>query len=63
MKHPYSDILIAIAEGKDIQWNNDIHEWKDMDHKAAFKFLATDMPPKYLRIKPATITINGVECV
>lgn len=65
MKHPYADILIAIAEGKEIQYRYCSANWYDIDYGRLLKHLAYDGQnnPAYLfRIKPATITINGVAC-
>ena len=65
MKHPYADILIAIAEGKEIQYQYCSAYWRDMEHGRLLKHLAydaQDKPAYTFRIKPATITINGVEC-
>lgn len=64
MKHPYSSILIAIAEGKEIQYRYCSANWYDIDHVRLLKHLAYDgqNKPAYLfRIKPSTININGVE--
>ena len=65
MKHPYSEILHAIADGKEIQYRYCSVDWHDVYHDRLLKLLAydgQDKPNYKFRIKPATITINGVEC-
>lgn len=64
MKHHYSKILIAIAEGKEIQWLNELGEWVTVSAANALSCIVTQATPDLsrLRIKPATIFINGVEC-
>lgn len=66
MKHPYSEILHAIADGKEIQARQS-NGWKDTGDYSVFNaVLMTNkkdaLQPEDYRIKPATITINGVEC-
>ena len=63
MKHPYSEILIGIADGKTIQWQNQGGVWTDTDSTAVLDSIwRCSWPPERYRIKPATIVINGVEC-
>lgn len=45
-------IIQAYAEGKTIQWFNDVGEWKSLK-EAAF-----NLPPNRYRIKPETIKIE-----
>jgi hypothetical protein len=58
-KHPYAEILIAIANGEQIQWLNDAHEWIDKRHFYVLKYLSEgyESPSNY-RIKHKTININ-----
>lgn len=63
MKHPYADILIALAEGKEIQWKRPQGGWELQDADAVLNeiFERTYSVDNY-RIKPATITVNNVTC-
>jgi hypothetical protein len=65
MKHPYTDILIAIAEGKEIQAHQP-SGWINVSPSSVFSAILLNpkdaLQPSDYRIKPATITINGVEC-
>ena len=49
MKHPLHDILIAIAEGKPVQYNR-YGEWIDLDPSKSFILRTKDA--KMWRIKP-----------
>ncbi len=63
--HKHRDILIAIADGKKIQYQYLSPEWKDCTPELALSQLAPDYhsKPSYtLRIAPETITVNGVVC-
>lgn len=63
--HPYSSILHAIAEGKEIQWQSSQGEWiTQTPSEVLEEIVDPDWPIGRFRIKPATITINGceVEC-
>lgn len=66
MKHPYADILIAISDGKEIQWYGHTGEQATWVDQSASTVLADitgkDYSPERYRVKPTTITINGVEC-
>lgn len=59
MKHYYSEILVAIAEGKDIQYLEFI-DWSILPHHQVLRLIIDDVNPKFLRIKPETIKINGI---
>lgn len=57
--HKHRDILIAIADGKKIQYQYLSPEWKDCTPELALSQLAPDYhsKPSYtLRIAPETIT-------
>lgn len=60
-QHPQADILRAIADGKQIQTAIDSEHggWKDIRPDEALHFITNRIAK--LRIKPATITINGTE--
>ena len=63
--HKHRDILIAIADGKKIQYQYCNSGWRDCDAAVALTQLGPDYlgKPSYtLRIAPETITVNGVEC-
>lgn len=63
MKHPYADILIAIAEGKEIQWQDSVGVWLNEPVSCALmEIRSPEYSPRRYRVKPATININGVEC-
>ena len=63
MKHPYADILIAIAEGKEIQWNKSQGGWDTQSAEDTLhEIIHGEYSPERYRIKPDTILINGVEC-
>lgn len=65
MKHPYADILIAIAEGKEIQYSHLGNTWKCASAEDILQRILNQRngaPENSFRIKPATITINGVVC-
>ena len=63
--HKHRDILIAIADGKKIQYQYLSPEWKDCTPELALSQLAPDYhsKPSYtLRIAPETVLVNGVTC-
>ena len=51
------DALIALANGEEVEYKS-INGWSHAKHLHAYEFLG--MYPKF-RIKPRTITINGIE--
>lgn len=63
MKHPYAELLHAIADGKEIQkLDKKAGNWKTISVKSALLGSAfDDRPPKNLRVKPPTVLINGIE--
>lgn len=62
MKHPYADILIAIAEGKEVQFQTGNGTWLPQSVNATlYEIHHSQFGPGRYRIKPATININGVE--
>ena len=66
MKHPYAEILIAIAEGKEIQIRDKSNKlctgWVHCHENLFFANMNNHRTQYEYRIQPATITINGVEC-
>jgi hypothetical protein len=62
MIHPYKDILIAIANGEQIQWRNIDETWRDEPAKEVLREIAGSMSsPERYRIKPKTIRIGEFE--
>jgi hypothetical protein len=62
MTHPYKDILIAIANGEQIQWHGADGIWYDQTHEGALQKIAlSDYDPERYRVKPRTLRINGHE--
>lgn len=61
-KHQYAEILHAIADGKEIQTLG-ITEWESVYIPTVLHCmsLASFNPDRY-RVKPDTITVNGIEC-
>ena len=55
--HKHADILRAIADGKEIEYSTEAGYWSKADLGILFR-----NPGCLFRIKPETITINGVEC-
>ena len=51
------EALIALANGEEVEYKS-INGWSNAKHLHAYEFLG--MYPK-LRLKPRTITINGIE--
>lgn len=64
MKHPYADILQAVfTERKQAQvLSLPPDEWLDITPEQLLSTLATGVSVERIRIKPATITLNGVDC-
>ena len=58
--HPHADLLRAIADGRQMQIKRP-SEWRDCDASTALAGLAS-VAPHHIRIKPDTVTINGIEC-
>lgn len=58
--HPKADLLRAIADGRQMQIKRP-SEWRDCDASTALAGLAS-VAPHHIRIKPNTVTINGIEC-
>ena len=57
--HPRADLLIAIAQGKQMQGACLGPPWIDIDARDALSAVAQGLP---CRIKPETVMVNGVEC-
>lgn len=58
-QHPYADLLIAIANGEQMQILKRDDTWVDVDSRDALFVVGNS---GYCRVKPKTITVNGVEC-
>ncbi len=59
-EHPYAEILRAIADGEDIQYQDG--EWFDVSHTDTLCFIHTEtLQPKEMRVKPQTIGINDID--
>lgn len=62
MKHPYADVLIAIANGEKLQYQVSSGDWIDTTAEAALSEIANANPQLgKFRVKPKTININGIE--
>ena len=64
--HPQADLLRAIADGKQMQeldfpGINHPGNWCDCDADRALNRISRGVE-QYVRIKPGTVTINGIEC-
>ena len=61
--HPNADLLRAIADGKQMQGRltADGCDWFDIYPDQAIGAIASDYSMD-IRIKPGTVTINGIEC-
>ena len=61
-KHPYAEILIAIAECKEIQFQDSSGKWNAQDTGLILDEIASAVfsPIRY-RVKPSMININGYE--
>lgn len=60
--HPQADLLRAIADGKQMQKPESRvspKNWHDVSAEEALCALVNGTP---VRIKPGTVTINGIEC-
>ena len=60
--HPYADILRAIADGKNVQWQNSGGSWQNQSVSETLMEISNEeySPARY-RVAPRTITINGHE--
>ena len=62
MKHPYAEILLAIADGEEVEWQSRDGEWMTQHANVVFFDIANgSFPPERYRIKPPTVNINGIE--
>ena len=60
--NPYAELLRAIADGKELQFEEWDGKWSPQDTADALhEFAAKDYMPNRYRVKPATITVNGIE--
>lgn len=61
-QHPYANILRAIADGEEIQWQASSGNWLNKDHGDSLIEIGqmTYVSSRY-RVKPKTITINGFD--
>ena len=61
-QHRYANILRAIADGEEIQWQASNGNWLNKDHGDSLIEIGqmTYVSSRY-RVKPKTITINGFE--
>ena len=61
-QHPYANILRAIADGEEIEWqrSNGCWEYQGLDQTFA-EIASNAYSPDRYRVKPKTITINGFE--
>jgi len=61
MKHPYAEILNAIAEGNQIQFNSN-HGWVDQSWSTTLVEIVDEVfEPSEYRVKPSMIDIGGYE--
>ena len=61
-QHPYTEILRAIADGKEIEWLGCDDVWSSQEADEALSEIAdTTFAPEQYRVKPETININGIE--
>ena len=51
--------LIALANGEEVEYYK--HEWMDVNRLSVRDLTSSDNMYKF-RLKPRTITINGIEC-
>lgn len=65
MKHPYAEILIALAGGKEIEYLIPYTDfmWRTRTQLQVFQLIVDNVNPQFLRVKPETITINGITIV
>lgn len=61
-KHPYAELLHAIADGKEIQkLDKSTGSWKTISSKSALLGAAfVNKPSGKLRVKPPVVLINGI---
>ncbi len=59
MKHNYSEILVALAEGKEIEQLIK-SEWVSVSTDQVLQLILGEVNLCLLRVKPETITINGI---
>jgi hypothetical protein len=58
----YAELLHAIADGKQLQWESQSVGWVTQTAETCLKeFLCREYPPARYRIEPVTININGFE--
>ena len=61
-KHKYADILIAIANGEQIEGKNEKDQWCVVDSNIVlYGIYSTGKVDLDIRVKPKTININGHE--
>ena len=60
-KHPYAEIMHAIADGKQIQYRDDLGCWVNTHERAIITELHNRRGLDRYRVKPPTILINGIE--
>lgn len=60
-EHPYAEILHAIADGKQIQYRDDLGCWVNTHERAIITELHNGRGLDRYRVKPPTILINGIE--
>lgn len=61
-EHPYASILRAIADGLEVQWNDPYGNWGSQnDGTTLIEIVEALYPPGRYRIKPRTVTVNGIE--
>lgn len=59
--YPHADILRAIAEGKQIQWQDPRGNWRNTAPGDVLLTIGACGPARF-RIAPETVLVNGVEC-
>lgn len=57
----YKEILIAMAEGKQIEYLNPSYDWKKVPYSLVYTWMSQNFAPERLRAASKTITINGVD--
>ena len=60
-EHPYAEILHAIADGKQIQYRDDLGRWVNAHERAIITELHNRRDLDRYRVKPPVIVINGIE--
>lgn len=61
MKHPYADILQAVIDCKEVQDTTGDGSYVTVKPEHVLRVISRG-GGRFLRIKPATITINGADC-